>query len=83
MNMDNIDGHINSNDKVLGRLYDKANETIENSKNRLITDKVAESIVESIIEEEKNVASNEDLKSSIDLKTVVLTDAIMNRKKKK
>lgn len=83
MKMDDIDKHVGVSDESLGKLYKKASDTINNSEKRLSSGIVEESIARSEIENMEDVITDEELKSIADLRTVVITDSIMNRKKKK
>lgn len=83
MKMDDIDKHIGAGNKRLEKLYDKASKTLDNSEKRLSGGNVEKSIIKSEIENMEEVITDEDLKSIADLRTVVITDSIMNRKKKK
>lgn len=80
---DNIDKHLNLTEENLSHLYEKANKTIENSEKRVTSDTIRESIAEAIVESDQEVEQNEDISSKVDLRNIVLTDSIMNRKKKK
>lgn len=83
MNMNDIDRHINYNNKSLDALYDKASETINNSQKKIISDVVEESIIRSEIEENQGADFNEGFYDNVSLKSIVLSDVVMNRKKKK
>ena len=50
---------------------------------RIISEVVKDSIEDSIEEYNQNIVDEEDLASRVDLRNIVLTDSIMNRKKKK
>lgn len=81
--IDEIDKHLNITDESLSKLYDKANKTVENSKKRVVSEVVKDSIIDSIEEHNSNVVSSEELRSVVDLKTMLIADTIMHRKKKK
>lgn len=81
--IEDIDKHLNISDESLNKLYDKASKTIDNSKRKIVSDVIKESINDSIEEHNENVVSNEELQTKIDLKTMLIADTIMNRKKKK
>ncbi|MBE5755710.1 MAG: hypothetical protein E7341_03425 [Clostridiales bacterium] len=83
MNMDGYGRHLSVDDDRLGKLYEKADKTIQNSERKLSSGVVEKSIIQSDIENMQEVVTDEELKSIADLRTVVITDSIMNRKKKK
>ena len=83
MRMDNIDKHVGVSGESLNKLYEKASKTLDNSEKRLTGGNVEKSIIKSEFENMEEVITDEDLKSIADLRTIVITDSIMNRKKKK
>ena len=85
MRIDDIDKHLNLTEDNLSHLYQKATETIENSEKRLTSEEMRENLAESIVEQDNSVEgeTSENFGVKVDLRNIVLTDSIMNRKKKK
>ena len=83
MNMDNIEKHLKTSEARVDKIFDRASKTLDNSEKRLSSGIVEKSIIKSELENMEEMITDEDLKSIADLRTVVITDSIMNRKKKK